>query len=269
MSWPGRRSTGRRWAGAFDGLARGNQGTAGAILAGASLLKAPLALFLPYFVWRGNLRAAIAMSLCAACARAASVAIFGTPLHGFWFREFVVKQGVHPDAAYNVRSVNGFLPHLMTREHLRDWYPVDAGARFVVLSALLSAALTAAVAIACWQSGPPRNEAARRAETLAGALPHRPDRSHCVDALRSAVVNPGRRAPRAVRLPLFTIARRPGGRARADEPALVLSLQSRVGKALYERLLVSHYVAGAVILLGVLVGERLKIARADAAPVNA
>ena len=38
---------------AFDLLAAGRQAGAGAILAGAALLKPPLALFLPYFVCAG------------------------------------------------------------------------------------------------------------------------------------------------------------------------------------------------------------------------
>jgi hypothetical protein len=39
-------------------------------------------------------------------------------------------------------------------------------------------------------------------------------------------------------------------------PVVVLSIQSRIGNALYERVLVSHYFFGAVLLLGVLITER-------------
>jgi hypothetical protein len=41
---------------------------------------------------------------------------------------------------------------------------------------------------------------------------------------------------------------------------VVLSVQSRVGNALYERLLISHYFMGAFVLLCVLVAERLRVA---------
>ncbi len=44
---------------AFDRLAADRQAEAGVILAGASLLKPPLALFLPYFVLRRHVRAAV------------------------------------------------------------------------------------------------------------------------------------------------------------------------------------------------------------------
>jgi hypothetical protein len=39
-------------------------------------------------------------------------------------------------------------------------------------------------------------------------------------------------------------------------PVVVLSIQSRIGNALYERVLVSHYFFGALLLLGVLIAER-------------
>jgi hypothetical protein len=45
-------------------------------------------------------------------------------------------------------------------------------------------------------------------------------------------------------------------------PVIVLSVQNRIGNALYERLLVSHYFAGAVVLLAVLIAERQRIADA-------
>ena len=81
-----------------------------------SLLKPPLALFLPYFAaappgrarpsrWRRALPVRVAVS----------IALFGVELHAFWFREFVLRQGSRPIAAYNVQSVNGFLGHLLTR----------------------------------------------------------------------------------------------------------------------------------------------------------
>jgi cyanate permease len=89
---------------AFDRLVADRQAEAGAILAGASLLKPPLALFLPYFVLRRNVRASVAMAACAGCAVAASIAWFGVDLHLFWFREFVMSQGSRPIAAYPSRA---------------------------------------------------------------------------------------------------------------------------------------------------------------------
>jgi hypothetical protein len=79
---------------------------------------------------------------------------------GSGFREFVLNQGARPIGAYNVQNVNGFLAHVLTRRHLRDWYPIDAGARFSVLSAGLTAVLVAAAVLSCWRAGrPPQHDA--------------------------------------------------------------------------------------------------------------
>jgi hypothetical protein len=253
---------------AFDRLAAGRQAAAGAILAGLSLLKPPLALFLPYFVLHRNFRAAIAMAGCAAVAVAASVAFFGVELHWFWFREFVVKQGAAPIAAYNVQSVNGFVAHLLTRGQLVNWYPVDAGALFKPLSAGLAAALVAAVGIAAWRAGPPHGEAARRVELwlvlcltvliapiawthyyLLMLIP-------CA-ALVSTHASLGWRSLVGLVAAIALMA----------PPVLVLDVRSRIGNALYERILVSHYFLGGVVLLAVLIAERLEVTHRDPGPL--
>ncbi|HET6955093.1 MAG TPA: glycosyltransferase family 87 protein [Vicinamibacterales bacterium] len=248
---------------AFGRLADGSgAGGAGAILAALSLLKPPLALFLPYLVLRRHFRAAVAMSACAACIVAASIAWFGIDLHAFWFREFVINQGSRPIAAYNVQSVNGFLAHLLTRGHLRDWYPIDAGPRFSMLSAALSAALVAAVLFECWRAGSPKTSAAHHVElgmVLCLTVLVAPISWTHYDLLllipgaalvtRWASLEPRCRAGLAAALILIA------------PPVVVLSVQSRIGNALYERLLVSHYFAGAVVLLAVLMAERQRISK--------
>jgi hypothetical protein len=42
-------------------------------------------------------------------------------------------------------------------------------------------------------------------------------------------------------------------------PVVVLALQGRIANALYERVLVSHYFFGGVVLLGVLIASRAAI----------
>jgi hypothetical protein len=247
---------------AFDRLAAGSQTLAGMILAGASLLKPPLALFLPYFLLRRQLRAAIVMAACAACAVAASIALFGIDLHAFWFREFVLRQGSRPIAAYNVQSINGFLGHLLTRGHLRDWYPIDAGLRFRIVSAGLAAALVGAVTAACWNSGPPRDQAGRRVELWLVL---------CLTVLVAPIS--WTHYDLLLLIPIAALLSRYASldwRSRAGlvtsmvliaPPVVVLGIQSRIGNALYERVLVSHYFFGALLLLGVLIRERSTVTR--------
>ena len=100
------------------------------------------------------------MAAVAACAVTASIGWFGVDLYRFWFREFVLNQGARPIAAYNVQSVNGFLAHLLTRGHLRDWYPIDAGARFSMVSAGLTVVWPPPSSSRA--GAPDRREAARR-----------------------------------------------------------------------------------------------------------
>ncbi len=249
---------------AFDRLAADRQAEAGVILAGASLLKPPLALFLPYFVLRRNFRASVAMAACAACAVAASIAWFGVDLHRFWFREFVLNQGSRPIAAYNVQSVNGFLAHLLTRGHLRDWYPIDAGAGFSMASAGITAVLVAAAVLSCWRAGPPRSRAARQVElwlilclTILIA-PISWTHYHLLllipgAALLSRWASLEQRSRVGLVAALVLIA----------PPVVELIIQNRIGNALWERLLISHYFAGAVVMLAVLIGERQRIANVD------
>ena len=249
---------------AFDRLVADRQAEAGAILAGAALLKPPLALFLPYFMLRRNVRASVAMAACAACAVAASIAWFGIDLHRFWFREFVLNQGSRPIAAYNVQSVNGFLAHLLTRGHLRDWYPIDAGARFSMMSAGLTAVMVAAVIISCWRAGPARSSAARQAElwlVLCLTVLIAPISWTHYDLL---LLIPG--AALASQWASLEQRSRVGLVAALvliSPPVVVLSIQNRIGNALYERVLISHYFAGAVAMLAVLIAERQRIAESD------
>jgi hypothetical protein len=234
---------------------------AGALLAGSALLKPPLALFLPYFLVRRNYRAAIVMAACAAFAVGASIALFGIELHRFWFREFVLQQGSGPIGAYNVQSVNGFLAHLLTRGHLRDWYPIRVGPRFKMLSAGLTMVLLAAVTIGCWRAGPPRSEAARHAElwlVLCLTVLIAPiSWTHYyvlllipIAALVPELASLDWRSRAALAAAIILIA----------PPVVVLAVPGRISNALYDRVLISHYFFGGVLLLGVLLGVR---ARAD------
>jgi alpha-1,2-mannosyltransferase len=252
---------------AFDRLATGRQATAGAMLAGAALLKPPLALFLPYFLLRRYRRAAIAMALCAVAAIATSVALFGTDLHWFWFREFVVNQGSRPIGAYNVQSVNGFLAHLLTRGHLRDWYPIEVGLRFQAVSAMITGAFVAAAAIGCWRAGRPADEAARHAElwlVLNLTVLIAPISWTHYDLL---LLIPGAALlSRHATLDRHSLAGLITALALMAPPVVVLSVHNRIGSALYERLFISHYFAGAVVLLGVLIVERLRLAQHSGQP---
>jgi alpha-1,2-mannosyltransferase len=245
---------------AFERIARNRQVLPGVLLAGAALMKPPLALFLPYLALRGRIMTAGVMAGCAAAAVLLSVALFGFELHRFWFREFVLEHGSQPPAAYNVQSVSGFLAHLMTRGHLRDWYPVDTGPLFRIFRATLEFAVIAAVAVTCWRAGRPRTDAAWQAElslVLLAALLIAPiSWTHYFVLLVipiAALVSGRMPLPSRWRMPLALSV------LLISPPVVVLALQGRIANALYERVLVSHYFFGGVVLLGVLIASRAAI----------
>ncbi len=243
---------------AFDRLARGRQTLAGVLLAALALLKPPLALFLPYFVARRNFRAAMVMGASAAIAVAVSIAVFGVELHRFWFREFVLEQGSGPIGAYNVQSVNGFLAHLLTRGHLRDWYPIDVGLRFKLLSAGLTALLMAAAALACRRAGPPRTDLARHTElwlVLCLTVLIAPISWTHYYVLLLVPIAPLVARYTSLDWPLRTALA--AAILLMAPPVVVAGVTGRISSALYERILVSHCFFGGVLLLGVLIGVRL------------
>jgi hypothetical protein len=113
------------------------------------------------------------------------------------------------------------------------------------------------VAVACWRAGPPRGEAGRRLElwlVLCLTVLVAPiSWTHYdllllipIAALLSRYASLDWRSRAGLVASLVLIA----------PPVVVLSIQSRIGNALYERVLVSHYFFGAVLLLGVLITER-------------
>jgi hypothetical protein len=255
---------------AFDRLSSGRDRLAGVLLGAAALIKPPLAILLFYLLLRGRVRAAVTMAGVAAATVAASVAVYGADLHLFWFREFVVGHGAAPVAAYNVQSINGFLAHLMTRGHLRDWYPIAAGPAFRAASLLLTVLTLAGVAAVCWRAGRPRTPAAWYAEltmVMTAAVLIAPiSWTHYylwllipIAAMLDGVRLPGgpqRRVVAGIALTALLIS----------VPVVILPFSGRITSALYSRVAISHYFYGGVILLVVLAVVRLTLAATVAPP---
>lgn len=242
---------------AFGQLCRGRERQAGALLAAAAIMKPPFAIFLPYLLLRRRYGAAITMAACAAGALLLSVALFGVELHRFWFREFVVAHGSEAIGAYNVQSAGGFLAHLLTRGHLHDWYPLAMGPAFHLLRGAIVALVLAFTAASCWRAGGPRSRAAWEAELslvlTAGILIAPVAWTHYYVLLLlpvAALVTgrlpraPGTNAVLAAAVWLMSL------------PVVAFGLQGRMANALYERLLVSHYFFGGLLLLVVLGSAR-------------
>ena len=249
---------------AFEGLARGRDTLAGVLLAAAALLKPPLALFLPYLLLRGQRRAAVVMAAFAAAAIGLSIAVYGLDLHLFWFREFVVGHGGSPIGAYNVQSVNGFLAHLLTRGHLRDWFPIPMGAGFRVASLALTGAILAMTAAACWMAGRPRTRAEWQIDlsivlTLTILTAPVSWTHYYLLLIIPIVALIGQRELVAAHRPLA--AALAAAVVLISPPVVLVSVPGRIPSALYSRVAISHYFYGGVLLLGILLVVRLLGAR--------
>jgi hypothetical protein len=244
---------------AFARLAHGRERLAGVLLAGAALIKPPLALFLIYLPLRRRYAAALAMAAVAAAVVGLSVALYGVDLHRFWLREFVIGHGGSPVAAYNVQSVNGFLAHLLTRGHLRDWYPIPMGVVFRAASLAITAALVLGVAAICWRAGRPRTPQGWQAElalvlTLAVVIAPISWSHYYLLLLAPLAAMLG-----GTRLPLPT-PRLAAALALAalliSLPVVILPVPGRIPSAVYARLAISHYFYGGLILLAALAAVR-------------
>ena len=251
---------------AFDGIARGQQRIPGMLLAGAALLKPPLAIFLLYLLIRRRTAAAAAMGAWALAALLLSVALFGAGLHHYWFQEFVLLHGSEALGAYNVQSAGGFLTHLLTRGHLNDWYPLDIGRGFTLLRSGIAGIIVAAVFGVCWRAGYPRKVQAWYAElslVLTTAILIAPiawTHYYVLLIIPVAALVSGRLSLPAWGRPPLAISA-----ALMSLPVVFFGFQGRIANAVYERLLVSHFFFGGLLLLGLLLAVRL---RADGPPAS-
>ena len=239
----------------FDRLAVGRERLAGWLLAAAALIKPPLALFLPYLFLRRRYRAALTMAAVAAAVTGLSVALYGIDLHLFWLREFVIGHGGSPVGAYNVQSVNGFLAHLLTRGHLRDWYPIPMGPGFRAASLALTAVIVLAVALVCWRAGRPRSAHAWYAElslvlTLAVVVaPISWSHYYLLLLIPMAAMIGGLRLPSPRPVIAAAVA---AAALLISLPVVILPMPGRIPSALYDRVFISHYFYGGLVLLAAL-----------------
>jgi Glycosyltransferase family 87 len=246
---------------AFASFIRGCDVRAGVLLAALTALKLPLLLFLPYFLLRGRWRAALAFGGTLAAILVVSVSLFGTELHALWLRGFVGPFAGRPVGAYNAQSIAGTLAHFMRPGNLTNWLPLEVSPLFTALGYAVVATLTGATAAAALVSGRPHGPAAQWTELsmvlvlalLASPLTWTHYYAFCVIPLAGYVT--GTIAAPGV-----------GWRVIVGMAAVLVSLpvvlavpDHPVLRPLVERVLISHYVGGGVLLLAALSASRLAL----------
>ena len=236
-------------------LVRGEQGRAGALLAIAAVLKPPLLIWLPYFVLRRRVRAGVAMTAALVAMTGISVVLFGWSLHLAWARQFVLGSSGHPLGAYNVQSIAGFLVRFTTSGTLVDWRPVEVGRLFYLTQAILSAGVVALGLAAGVVAGEPKTAPAALREDLILLCvmllvsPLSWTHYYCLLLLPlCAFVSQTIGIPQAVwwQRSTWTAA------LLVSLPVMLWVPSGRFSGPLVARILLSHYVFGAALLLTIL-----------------
>lgn len=233
-------------------LARQREWSGGAALAILTVLKPPFLLFAPYLMVRGRWRALLSFGVTIASIVALSIVLFGLELNAVWWRDFAGPFSRLPLTAYNSQSMSSLLARFFYPHNLLDWEPLAGAERLNLVRHLVVAGLVLGVAVVAFLSGSPETELARWYElsiVLVLALLVAPITwTHyyvfCLVPLAAFLATLSDQSTR-INLVLATAS------VLISLP-VVLTLPTRpLSRELYERLLVSHYVFGALMLLAV------------------
>jgi alpha-1,2-mannosyltransferase len=127
-------------------LRRGQNVSAGLLLGFAAMVKLPLMLFGVYFLLRRNWQAVFAFGAICAAISLASLALFGWDMHRLWFDECIRNFNANAIGAFNVQSISAFLIRLAEPQGvLVDWRAYPPG---TVLKAISTTAVIAIYIVA-------------------------------------------------------------------------------------------------------------------------
>jgi hypothetical protein len=251
---------------AFLALRAGKEFRAGALIAVCGVAKLPLLLLGAPLVLRRRWNAAAGFAAGGAGLLGLSLVIFGFELHQTWWNNIIAPSSGEPVGAFNVQSIDGFLARLLTGgRHLRDWAPIPGlGIEFTALRWLLMGGFAGGAGWVCWRAGAPRDERSWQIEL-------------CIALCLALLVSPISWTHYylllllPVGLCLADRARLPGGWVGTGLlwlSVVLISLPVRPVmartpwlRALMSQWLISHYVFGAVLLLGLLLLLRQSTAR--------
>ncbi len=234
---------------------------AGVLLGFCALIKLPLLIFGPYFVARRNWGATLGFSAFLGVSGLLSLLVFGWELNWTWFESSVLKFGHHAIAAYNVQSIPGFLLRLVAGEQfLRDWSAVGITESQRLLGRGVVIAIIVAAILVCAKR-PAASSSAQRAEWN--------NFEFCLVVLLAILASPLSWTHYYcwLLIPIAFFLRE--GSALASRPpaqwagwtavflispvaALLSFAEHPVLQAIYAKLIVSNYLAGALLLYGLL-----------------
>ena len=152
---------------AFEAACRGKRNLAGIAMGFAALMKPLLALFLFYFLLRGQFRIAGAMVATALAVILASVVLLGVDVNMIFLREFVFGFGSKPVIAFNVQNVAATIGHFTMPKALNDWLPFTEPTWFRAVRIGFTGALILAAAVIFGRAKQPESDSARLIELSA------------------------------------------------------------------------------------------------------
>jgi hypothetical protein len=239
--------------------------TAGALIGLAALIKLPLLLLGVYFALSGRWRAALGGGLVCAAAAMLSVAIFGWDVHVFWHQHSIKPFTENQLAAFNAQSVQAFIARLQHGAlYLRDWLPHPLHPLAKLAGSAAAAALAGGVALALVLARLRRSRTGVPAATESDAR----NLEFCAVVLLATLISSVSWSHYYLWLLLpaaWLVAGRPAALAARPQrgigwlalvlallPVLSIELPRSWFSSLHARLLVSHQLLGAAIMLAVL-----------------
>lgn len=241
-------------------LDRGWERSAGACFALAAIIKLPLLLFGAYFLGMRQWRAAFGYGLTLATISALSLWYAGLASHVAWYREVIQPLSDKGLTAFNVQSIEGVLLRLQDDARLYDWTPV-AVSPDIRMAGRLCAALPLGLSCLLFL----RRPGTRHRETVYVEL----SMVLCLALLVSPISWTHYYLFLLLPLSLYAGNRLPmpgrGGWLAAMTVATLLLAppvtftEGAVSRGLVEKLLLSHYVLGALLLWGVLAYARWRM----------
>jgi hypothetical protein len=136
-------------AGALWSLEHGREVRLGMWLAAAAVLKPPL-LLLPAFFGLRRWRVAVGGAAVLVPVVGASLALFGADVHQVWYTSTIQPFAGRPLTAFNVQSLGSAIARLLSDEGLgRGWVPVTVGAPYALLHGAALAAVAGGTLLAC------------------------------------------------------------------------------------------------------------------------
>jgi hypothetical protein len=233
---------------------------AGMLLAAAGLIKPPLLLLPAYYALRRRWRTVAGSAALGLAVAAASLLVFGVDVHRAWYERCLEPFAGRALASYTSQSLSSCLARWFCQGDCGEvWWPIPVDGRFRVLHLVLVGALAGATLLLCWRRVDRDHAAAERLD-------------FCLMLCLALVTSPVCWTHYFLLL-LLPAALLLGGQAgsvlsRRQWAALALAFLamsppvrgwsvSRLGLSL----LVSHYLAGALLLMALLATARHRLSR--------